>query len=234
MFESLHVDQVLRPFRKLKHLRAFAFPRNTDFRTVHDTTEIPWPPNLQQATFSGLFPSRPLFSKSFLKEWPSSLHHVVFDSAFGLHSLYNSCDINPDKPYTIFSVHFTDRNSLRRNENLVSNCSGVRLLSLPANLAITRFYYDWWLRPPVLERLEIRRTDNAEPHQFSPSNLWEHTAGIPFLLQIRVHGDLVDGEHMDFRAADTLLKSRAQVRKQQDGSMAIEPDEAGIKIFYDN
>lgn len=232
MFESLLVDQVLRPFRKLKHLIAFAFPRNTDFQTVHDIAEIPWPPNLQRVTLSGFFPSQSLFSNSFRKDWPSSLRHVVLDGAIGLHRLYSLSDVAPNVPFTILSVEVTDRSSLSSSKNLASKCSGVRLLSLPAHLAMTNYHF---LRtPPVLERLEIRRTDEIGPHQFILSDLLEHAEGIPTLLQIRVHSFLVDGEHVDLKAADTLLKSRALVRNRKDGTMTIEPDEAGIKIFFDD
>ena len=232
MFERFRVDQVLRPFRKLKQLRRFAFPQSTDFRSVHDIAEIPWPPNLQQVTLSGFFPSRSLFSKSFLKDWPSSLRHVVLDNAYGLHRLYSLSDVYPNMLYTILSVEVTDHNCIRPRENMALSCSGVRLLSVPANLAMTN--YSSWATRPVLERLEIRRTAAAEQHQFMLSDLLEHAEGIPTLLQIRVHSCHVDGEHMDFGAADTLLRSRAEARKREDGTMVIEPDEAGVIIFFDD
>ena len=231
MFDRFCVDQVLRPFRKLKQLRAFAFPRSTDFRSVHDIAEIPWPPNLQRVTLSGFFPSRSLFSKSFLRDWPSSLRHVFLDSVYGLRRLYSLSDVYPDMPYMIFSVDVTTRNCPRPPINMALACSGVRLLSLPADLAITN--YSSCRTRPVLERLEIRRSSKAGWHQFMPSDLLEHAEGIPTLLQIWLHSYHVDDGDMDVKAADTLLKSRARARKLQDGTMAIEPHEAGVIIFWD-
>lgn len=232
MFDSFRVDQVLRPFRKLKQLRAFAFPRSTDFRSVHDIPEIPWPPNLQRVTLSGFFPSRSLFSKSFLRDWPSSLSHIILDSICGLRRLYSLSDVYPDMPYTILAVDVTTRNYLRPPINMALACSGVRLLSLPAGLATTN--YSSCRTRPVLERLEIHRTTEAEHHQFMPSDMLEHAEGIPTLLQIWLHSYHVDDEDMDFSAADTLLKSRARVRKRDDGTMAIEPHEAGVTVFWDD
>ena len=231
MFGIQYFDQVLRPLRKLKQLRALAFPRYTEFRHVHDIAEIPWPPNLQQVTLSGNFPSRSLFSKSFLKDWPPSLRHVVLDNAAGLYRLYSLSDVHANMPYTILSVNVTDRNHFFQFESVALKCSGVRLLSLPANFAMTN--YDSSRPSPVLERLEIRPGTGADPHQFKLSDLLEHAEGIPTLLQIRVHGSLVDSEHMDFAAADTLLSSRAQLQKREDGTMAIESGEAGVIIFWD-
>ncbi|KAF7508444.1 hypothetical protein GJ744_009297 [Endocarpon pusillum] len=232
MFDSFRVDQVLRPFRQLKQLRAFAFPRSTDFRSVHDITEIPWPPNLQRVTLSGFFPSRSLFSKSFLRDWPPSLRHVILDNACGLRHLYSLSDVYPNMPYTILAVDVTTRNCLHPPINMALACSGVKLLSLPADLAITN--YSSCRTRPVLERLDIRRKAKAEPHQLMPSDLLEHAEGIPTLLQICLHSYHVDDEDMDFKAADTLLKSRAQVRKREDGTMAIEPHEAGVIVFWDD
>lgn len=236
MFGAFRVDQVLRPIRNLQLLIAFAFPRNTDFRSVRHIEEIAWPPNLEQVSLSGIFfPSRPLFSaEPSVRNWPSSLRQVVLDSVYGLTRLYDESRVFPNMSYNLDSVHVADRNMLFSPQNMAVDFSGVRLLSLPANFAVTN--HKWYRIRPVLERLEIRRKNEVGPHQFIISDLLDHAEGIPTLQQIRLHSSLVEG-HGDGSAlevADALLRSRAQDQKLENEAMTtITPEDAGIIIFDD-
>ncbi len=230
MFGNIRFDEVLRPFRNLEHLAAFAFPRNTDFGNVLDCEKIPWAPNLQQVTLSGSFSTqRTPCGEHFVRDWPALLQHVVLDNFRGLRDLYGDPNVVSGKLKPFQSVHITDRNHHLYNQNLVVYFSGVRYLSLPANIAETN--YSAYLVRPVLEQLEIRRKSEDGPHPFLLSDLVDHVGCIPTLQQIRLHSSLVEGDKTPLEVADTLLKTRAQDKIQEDGTTTINLEDAGVFVF---
>jgi hypothetical protein len=88
MFQHFRFEEVLRPFRKLEHLSALAFPPNTDFRLLLDVVDIPWPPNLQETTISRhSFRRSHLLWEHFISAWPASLQSVIVDSDFTIQML---------------------------------------------------------------------------------------------------------------------------------------------------
>jgi hypothetical protein len=88
MFQHFRFEEVLRPFRKLEHLSALAFPPNTDFRLLLDVVDIPWPPNLQETTISRhSFRRSHLLWEHFISAWPTSLQSVIVDGDFTIQML---------------------------------------------------------------------------------------------------------------------------------------------------
>jgi hypothetical protein len=235
MFQKIRADEVVRPFRNLNHLTDFAFPRNTAFNQLKEIDDIPWPPNLQRVSLSGLFHRRcPLFStKCFVQNWPLSLRQIVLDGVIRLRRLHDDPQLFLNSPYKLDSVYVSDRNGYCGTlQNLAVSCSGARLLSLPANFATTNHSYGI---PIVLERLEIRRQNDLGPHRFLISDLLAHAREIPALRQIRVHSSLVEFKDQDpaLQLADEVLRNRGPVPGLQNETSRLKPDDAGIIIFDD-
>jgi len=236
MFYSIRADEIVRPFRNLNQLTDFAFPQNTDFNLRQEIDDIPWPPNLQRVSLSGLFDtSCALFSaKSFIQYWPLSLRQIVLDGVNGFHRLYDEPSVFLNSPYKLDSVYVSDRNGFcGTSRNLAVSCSGARLLSLPANFAATN--HNSYGIPTVLERLEIRRENDVGPHHFLLSDLVGHALDIPALQQIRVHSSLVEigDEDPAWRLADTVLRNRGPARGLENETSRITPDDAGVIVFDD-
>jgi hypothetical protein len=225
----------VKPFRSLHHLKEFAFPQNTDFTNTSNNSDIPWPPNLQRVSLSGSFlPSWPILSPKYIvRHWPLSLRQIILDGISDFNPIYHDPRVFTNTPYQLDLVYVSDRNRPYPSQNMALDCSGVRLLSVPANFADTN--YDLYGHPPVLERLEIRRGNKAGPHYFSLSDLVDHAVGIPALQQIRLHSSLVESHEEDaaLQVIDALLRSRLQVQMLENETSRIKPDEAGVIIFED-
>jgi hypothetical protein len=236
MFQKFRADEVVRPFRNLNHLTDFAFPQNTDFGVAQAIDDIPWPPNLQRVSLSGRFDaSCPLFSaKGVVQNWPLSLRQIVLDGAKGIRRLYDDPRVFLNSPYNLDSVYVSDRNEFYgRFQNLALSCSGARLLSLPANFAVTN--HNSYGFPPVFERLEIRRQNDVGPHRFLLSDLVKHAVEIPALQQIRVHSSLVEIKDKDpaLRLADAVLRNRGPVRALENEKSRITSNAAGVMVYSD-
>lgn len=232
MIARIRFDEVLRPFRNLEHLSAFAFPRNTNFLHVLDVEKIQWPPNLQEITLSGTFCFRqPLVWGHLVRCWPVSIHHMVWDHCVGLNGLCDDPDGVTSMPRHLHSVHVTNDNTYLYPQNLAVKFSGVVCLSLPANLAVIN--YSLYPMSPVLERLEIRGTDSNLAHRFARSDLLEHVIGIPTLRQIRLQGSLVEEHDIGLEVADALLRSRAPIDRHEDVGSTIKAGDFGVTLFND-
>ena len=85
---------------------------------------------------------------------------------------------------------------------------------------------------PVLETLEIR-PPGGRNRRYHLQDLLEHMKRIPTLQQIRLHSSLLQFDDNAIEVADALLKSRARVKEQEDGTTTPRPEDAGIVVFDD-
>ena len=229
MLDRISLDAVLRPFRNLSHLSAFAVPQNTYFNNEPDAEMILWPPNLKHVTLSGSF-SPPLdFWVQLVRGWPPSLQNVVLTNYWwDLDGVVGNCDVIASLLDSLDSVHVSVRSDL--DQNLVETFSDVKFLSLPLPDNNTTAGDNWCCIHPVLERLEIRPKNQHQMHLFCLSELMDRVKTISTLRQIRVHSSLVEDDNSALDAIDALLRGRAQPTKQE-GKNCLKPEEAGIVVF---
>lgn len=230
LIATFDFDKVLRPFRNLKHLVDFAFPRNTNFRKVLEANKVAWPPNLQRVSLAGFYTGRETFSwEDFVRDWPPSLRHLVLDGLHNRMVYSDESEVITTLPPHLRSVHATCRSGHQPHRNIIARFSSVKILSVPANIASTNYPAD--LVRPVLEQLEIRQATEYGPHHFALSDLLDHVGSIPTLRQIRLHSALVEGGSTALEVADQLLKARAQNNNAETENTTIKPKDTGVVVF---
>lgn len=227
MFESLTFQEVLRPFRTLPNLTAFAFPRNTTYfkYNLSDSETVLWPSNLQEVTLSGIFCSLSSYWGQYVRDWPSSLQHLNLDNCFDFDRFSDDSSLVAQTAFKLKSVYITGRTSAMCPRGMALIFSGLESLSLPANLLRTDYYSR--LFRPILEELEIRESLEPRPHKFDPQDIWNHARSIPTLRQIRVHRSLVAEDCPVLHVADQLLKTRGA------GETGTVSENTGVVIYDD-
>ena len=231
MFEHIRFDEILRSVRKLQQLSALAFPRNTDFWNVLDFDKILWPPNLQEVTLSGFFADLSLDWVHFAHDWPPSLQHLILDNCHGLGFRVGGSAFAAKTAVKLHSVSITDRSNQLCFQDILFAFSGLRILSVPANLTWTK--YESCPVRPVLEQLELRAANGKGPHCFDMADLLDHANGIPSLQKIRLHSSLLGGDCAALHIADELLRDRATDQNQGTEGSTIRPENFGVHIFDD-
>lgn len=244
MFQSVRVAEVLSPFRNLKHLSAFAFPQNTDFRScvcssltyqLHHTSlttseKILWPPNLREITLSGRSSQEGLFHwEHFIRDWPNSLQQVIIDN-WRIKRLRSSVHEHAKISPNLRSLHITDLYSNQYSMRFIADFSGLPFLSLPANIAMPGSLHVLPKEPPALEQLELRRMSDYGLQHVDFPNLLRYVECMKSLQQVRLHISLVEGHDEDVEKMDAVLKSHASVRNKA-GVTRIESSDARIVVF---